>query len=148
MHRFVLLALVAAAACSTAPDQDAVETPAPPAPAAAPTSIAPSAPAFACPNQESAVADTSLRAGEALTGDVDGDGDEESVSVHFDAAGAPGCQAFVVAESAGGTVSGPLETWRSDLGLPAPTLNTLQEVDGEPGLEVVVNMGAGASAQF
>ncbi|HEV2757858.1 MAG TPA: hypothetical protein VG318_19020 [Actinomycetota bacterium] len=144
MRRILLLALTAAVACTSAPDEAAVDTAAP-SPSAAPTL---SAPAGQCPNQSAAVADTSLRTGDARTGDVDGDGVDEEVAVHFDPSGDPGCQAFVVADSAEETLAAPLETWRTDFGLPAPTLNTLEDVDGEPGLEVVVNMGAGASAQF
>jgi hypothetical protein len=105
-------------------------------------------PTAACPNQEAAVADTSLRTGEPSSADLGGDGEESSIAIHFDPAGEPGCQAFVVAESPGGTLGAPLVTWRADFGLPAPTLNTVRDVDGEPGEEIVVNMGAGASAQF
>ncbi|MDQ3916800.1 MAG: hypothetical protein M3323_15975 [Actinomycetota bacterium] len=123
----------------------------PPTEPAAPATAAPApstAAAAACRNQEAVVADPSLRTGEPASGDVDGDGSVDSVAVHFDPEGDPGCQGFVVAESADGVIAGALETWRADFGLPAPTVNTLKDVDGEPGLEVVVNMGAGASAQF
>ena len=105
-------------------------------------------PVSGCPNEAAAVADESLATGNPGSGDVDGDGTADSVSVRFDPEGEPGCQAFVVAESEDGLLAGALETWRSDFGLPAPTLSTLQEMDGDPGMEIVVNMGAGASAQF
>ncbi|MDQ3952989.1 MAG: hypothetical protein M3279_08520, partial [Actinomycetota bacterium] len=88
------------------------------------------------------------RTGSPVSGDVDGDGAEESVSIHFDPNGPEGCRAFVVAESGAATLAGPLETWREDFGLPMPTLNSLADVDDEPGTEVVVNMGVGASTQF
>ncbi len=103
---------------------------------------------WACPNQEAVVEDVSLRAGSAQQGDVDGDGETDSVAVHYDPQGEPGCQAFAVAEMWYGTLSSPLPTWREDFGLPMPTLNDLAEVDGEPGEEIVVNMGTGASTQF
>ena len=148
----VLLAVcLLLSACSDDPEPatepstpTAVATPTPPA---SPTPSATPAEA-GCANQEAVVADVSLRRGEAASGDVDGDGAEDSVSVHFDPQGEPGCQAFVVAESAGATLAGPLETWREDFGLPMPTINSLAEVDDEPGAEVVVNMGIGASTQF
>ncbi|HEX2196719.1 MAG TPA: hypothetical protein VHJ76_07310 [Actinomycetota bacterium] len=124
------------AACSDDPERAAMPTPAPPA-------VDP-----ACPNQEAVVGDASLRAGTPASGDVDGDGEPEEVAIHVDPDGPAGCLAFVVAESSGGSLAGPLETWREDFGLPVPTINTLVDVDGEPGDEVVVNMGIGASTQF
>lgn len=106
-------------------------------------------PDYRCTNQEAVIEDASLRTGEPEAGDVDGDGIEERVWVHFDPQGEPGCQAFVVARSPeGGTLSGPLETWRSEFGLPMPVLDGLYEIDDRPGLEVVVHTGAGASTQF
>jgi hypothetical protein len=119
----------------------------PPSRAAPPTTAAP-VPDPACPNQEAVVTDVSLRTGNPASGDVDGDGAADTVSVHYDPQGEPGCQAFVVAESSETTIAGALETWRSEFGLPMPTLNALQDVDGRAGDEIVVNMGAGASTQF
>lgn len=114
----------------------------------APPATAAPAPDPACDNQEAVITDVSLRSGDPETGDVDGDGAGESVSVYYDPQGELGCQAFVVAESDGATIAGALETWRGEFGLPMPTLNSLTDVDGEPGDEIVVNMGAGASTQF
>lgn len=116
---------------------------------AAPTPTPTPAPEPVCPNQEAVVADESLRTGEDLPGDFDGDGAPDSVSIYFDPDGEQGCQAFVVAELfEGGPLSGPLETWRSEYGLPRPTLNAVREIDGAEGAEIVVNMGIGASTQF
>lgn len=120
-----------------------------PAPRTAPTPSEAPAPEPACPNQEAVIADISLRAGEDLPGDVDGDGAPDSVSIYFDPTGEPGCQAFVVAElREGGPLAGPLETWRSDYGLPRPTLNSLHDLDRDGTAEIVVNTGVGASTQF
>lgn len=105
-------------------------------------------PDYPCPNQEAVIDDVSLRSGNPEGGDVDGDGEDDTVSIYFDPQGEVGCQGFVVAETAAGVLSGPLETWRGEYGLPMPTLNTTGDVDGEPGDEVVVNMGGGASTQF
>ena len=148
----VLLAVcLLLSACSDDPEPTRQATSAPattPAPSPPPTPSPTPAPETACANQEAVAADASLRTGEPASGDVDGDETEDSVSVHFDPQGEPGCQAFVVAESAGATLAGPLETWRDDFGLPMPTINSLAEVDGEAGAEIVVNMGVGASTQF
>ena len=127
-------------ACSDDPTLRAATTPAP---------TATPAPDYACPNQEAVIEDASLRTGTPQTGDVDGDEEPDTVSVSFDPEGAAGCEGFVVVETAaGGVLSGALETWRGEFGLPMPTLNSIAEIDGEPGEEVVVNTGAGASTQF
>lgn len=132
----VCLALVACSGDAEPPTRSAPETTAAPVPDPA------------CPNQEAVVTDVSLRTGNPGSGDVDGDGAEESVSVYYDPQGPPGCQGFVAAESSEATIAGALETWRGEFGLPMPTLNALQDVDGRDGDEVIVNMGAGASTQF
>lgn len=137
-----IVACLFLAACSGDAAPEARESPA----TRAPTTT--TAPEYPCPNQEAVIEDVSLRAGNPESGDVDGDGEADGVSIHYDAQGGTGCQAFVVAETSAGILSGPLETWRGEFGLPMPTLNSLLEIDGEPGDEVVVNMGAGASTQF
>ena len=134
-------------ACSGDPEPQRRAAPAETATPAETPTPAP-VPEPACPNQEAVVADEALRTGNPASGDVDGDDDLDSVSIHFDPAGEPGCQAFLVAASADGAIAGPLGTWRPDLGLPAPSLVSLQEVDDEPGDEVIVRMGAGASTEF
>ena len=135
----MLLCVAALVACSGDAEPDARQ---------APATTAPPAPDPACPNQEAVVADPSLRTGNPESGDVDGDGDEETVAVYYDPDGEVGCEAFVVGSSEDTTIAGALETWRGEFGLPMPTLNALVDVDAEPGDEIVVNMGAGASTQF
>lgn len=142
MRRLPALLCAVLVACSPSPPDEPAPSPAPATATPAPSAEAP------CPNQDDVVADEALAGGDSASGDVDGDGAPESVSVHFDPEGSPGCQAFVVAASDDGVVAGALTTWRTDFGLPAPNVKTLQEVDGEPGLEIVVDMGAGASTQF
>lgn len=116
-----------------------------PAPRAAATSTPTREPVEPlCPNQDAVVEDEAFRTATTTAGDVDGDGTEEEVALHFDPAGAPGCKAFVVA----GPLVGRIGTWSAEFGLPMPTLNSLRQIDGEPGEDVVVNMGIGASTQF
>ncbi|MDQ3981941.1 MAG: hypothetical protein M3271_04595 [Actinomycetota bacterium] len=150
MRRLLLVACLVLATCTPSPpEEDASAPTAPPPTTAASATPTAETPEPACPNQDAVVADESLQTPGEVAGDVDGDGTEESVTIFFDRAGEDGCEAFVVARSGEEVAAaGPLETWRSDFGLPMPTLNSLREVDGEPGLEVVVNMGAGASTQF
>ncbi|MDQ3983365.1 MAG: hypothetical protein M3271_11865 [Actinomycetota bacterium] len=151
MRRLLLVACLALAACTPSPPEEDAGAPTTPPPTTAASAAPTEDPALepACPNEVAVVADESLQTAGEISGDVDGDGTDESVTIFFDRAGEDGCQAFVVARSGEEiAAAGPLETWRSDFGLPMPTLNSLREVDGEPGLEVVVNMGAGASTQF
>lgn len=151
MKRALVVFCLGLVACSSSPEP-AEETPTPQAPPSAPTPAPSPVPSpsdvAGCPNAAAVAGDASLRTGDPVSGDVDGDGSDDIVAVHFDPAGEPGCQAFVVAESASARLAAPLESWRSDLGLTEPTLNSLHEIDGDAGLEVVVNMGAGASTQF
>lgn len=145
MNRLALVTCLLLAACSgPEPPEDPARAAASPS-AAATTAPSPTA-SPACPNQAAAVADASLQTGDPASGDVDGDGAAEAVAVYFDPAGGAGCQAFLAA--AGGAVAGVLEAWRPDLGLAAPSLVSLREIDGRPGLEAVVRMGAGASTEF
>lgn len=141
MRSLALGLLLACSACSGTP----ASPPRPPQTAAASPTPATGA---ACPNQEAVAGDDAFRAGNPAAGDVDGDGEIDSVAIHFDPDGDAGCQAFVVAESAEDAIAAPLDTWRPDLGLPMPSLVTLEEVDGDPGVEVIVRMGAGASTEF
>lgn len=135
MKALLLAVCLALVACSGDAEPDATEAPA-------------AAPEPACDNQEAVLGDPSLRAGSPEEADVDGDGTPETVSVYYDPEGQVGCEAFVAAEGDETTVAGALETWRGEFGLPMPTLHSVADVDGEPGDEIVVNMGGGASTQF
>ena len=82
----------------------------------------------------------------ALTGDVDGDGSDEAVTVVVDPGGRPGCRAFLVVRGVGAAPIDVLDESVFRLGLPAP--NLLADIDRVPGKEIVVNVHAGASTQF
>ena len=136
--KVLLVACLFLAACTGDAEPEAREAPATTAP-----------PDYPCPNQEAVIEDESLRSGKHLPGDVDGDGAPDTVAIYFDRTAPGGCQAFVVAELYDGeVVSGPLETWRAEFGLPMPTLHALKDVDADYTPDVVVNMGMGASTQF
>lgn len=82
-----------------------------------------------------------------LSGDVDGDGVDDRVWLSSDPSAAEGCKAFVTVETAdriywASTTSGVPSS------LQEPTLNSLSDIDGEAGSEIVVNLEAGASTQF
>lgn len=90
--------------------------------------------------------------GGSLAGDVDGDGHAEEVAVED--AGPRSCRFRVRARSANGLLAAPLEldvctskpaeTW----GTRFPFVKGLAAIDRHPGLEVVVELGHGASTGF
>jgi hypothetical protein len=88
------------------------------------------------------------RAGGEAEGDVDGDGADDVVYVVRDEAGGPGCQTFVVAETARGTLVAPTDDPDVSYALQAPRINSLVQVDGTGGLEILVDLEQGASTQF
>ena len=101
-----------------------------------------------CPN-EAEVADVSRQVGPSVTGDVDGDGTLDSVFLATDGTGPPGCAAFVVAElAAGATIAAPAWEIGPEGGLPQPRLHSMVDLNGVPGVEVLVDEAAGASTQF
>ena len=121
------------------------ETDVDPAPAPSPMSRAPT---LACSNQDAVARNDDLRSGGVLTGDVTGDGSEDRVSIRLDPQGASRCEAFLVVESGDSVTAGPIAGVGSEGGLGDPSLNSLAEINGEGGLEIVVNEAAGASTQF
>jgi hypothetical protein len=90
--------------------------------------------------------------GGSLAGDVDGDGKVDRVAVED--AGSRSCRFRVSARSADRMLTAPLnldicegkpaETW----GTSFPFVKGLAAIDREPGLEIVVELGHGASTEF
>lgn len=105
------------------------------------------APEVRCPNQDDAVA-SGERAGGEVEGDVDGDALDDVVYVVRDEAGAPGCQTFLVAETERDTLVAATEDPDVSYALEAPRINSLVQVDGSGGLEILVDLEQGASTQF
>jgi hypothetical protein len=110
------------------------------APAASPTEVA-----TECSGADPT--DALKRVSGPLSGDVDGNGAPDQTYLTLDAAGSPGCQAFIVVTGAA-TFAAPIEDWDPAAGLTSPSLNRLAQIDGRPGAEIVVNLAAGASTQF
>lgn len=100
-----------------------------------------------CDGQRGIASDPAARIGGEASGDVTGDGIEDVVAI-ASAPGEPGCSIFIVVESGGEALSVPFE----QEGLAAtngfPRLNALVQIDGDPGLEIVVDALAGASTSF
>lgn len=87
-------------------------------------------------------------AGGEVSGDVDGDGSDDVVFVVRDESSPPGCQTFLVAETAEGVLSTPTEEPDIAYALQAPRVNSLAQIDGDGGLEILVDLEQGASTQF
>ncbi|MGH2752973.1 MAG: hypothetical protein ACRDLB_00940 [Actinomycetota bacterium] len=142
----LITALLGCGACTDGDD------PAPkPSPEPAPSDqTAPASPTAtdvsACPNQDDAIAGAGDRP--SLTGDVDGDGADDVVTIALDEAGPRGCTAFLIVATGFRNSSVPIdqEGMSTEVGFPA--LVRLAEIDGQAGLDVIVNLVAGASTQF
>jgi hypothetical protein len=101
-----------------------------------------------CDN-EAAVVDNELRRQEgSLKGDLDGDDSEDEAYIVADRAGKPGCRSFLVMSVGSSRYSATIDPSGQPRSLAVPTLHSLAEIDGYPGLETVVNVEMGASTQF
>jgi hypothetical protein len=83
--------------------------------------------------------------GKALVGDVDGDGDEDRVTLRADGTRPPRCRHLLTVELASGTAVArvePLDWPGTD-----PELLLLAELDGRPGLEPVLTLSPAAVYQ-
>jgi hypothetical protein len=116
-------------------------------PAAAPAERLPED-ALECPNEADAREDASLREPGRLEGDVDGDGESDVVHLVVDPGAEPGCQAFVVADTAGGFRSAPIWEAGAEMSVGRPRLLGIAEINGAPGADVIVEELVGASTQF
>lgn len=141
-----LFVLVWLAACSTE-SEPAPQRPPPTAPTTAAPTPSQSAGMTGCSNQVDAIEGGEQARGE-VRGDVDGDGSDDVVYVVRDQAGPPGCQTFLVAETADGVLSTPTEEPDVSYALQAPRVNSLVQIDGSGGLEILVDLEQGASTQF
>jgi hypothetical protein len=152
MPVIALVALVSIA-CSEHLDTRAVQRLRPPETSVAPlpsvpeSSTAPPIEEGSCPNQAEVTSNPLNRVAGPLIGDATGDATPERIYLSLDEAGTPGCQAFVVVAGAS-TITAPIEGWDPTAGISSPTLNGLVQIDGRPGVEIVVNLAAGASTQF
>ena len=102
-----------------------------------------------CDNADVVSRGRGRRMDQSLSGDVDGDGTEDEIFLAHDDAGGPGCKSFVVVDVAGPEVyTAAVDPSGTPRALPEPRLKTLADIDGEPGLEIVVDVEMGASTQF
>ena len=102
-----------------------------------------------CDNEEAVALDEERRGEGSLEGDIDGDGSGDEAFVALDVEGAPEeCRAFLVIQRTDGIWSLPIGNPATPYDLGYPRLNSLANVDGRSGLDIVVDVIAGASTQF
>lgn len=101
-----------------------------------------------CENESSVVDSTEVPTEGVLAGDIDGDETDDEVYIATDDDAEAGCRSFVVVTSDGTIYSAPVDPSGKQRSLPEPTLNSLIQLDFEPGMEIVVNLESGASTQF
>jgi hypothetical protein len=109
-------------------------------------------PEAACTNEAGVVDSAEVPAEGVLTGDIDGDDTEDTIylatdSAATDAAADAGCRSFLIATTETTIYSAPVDPSGNPRAT-EPSLNSLIQLDFEPGREIVVNLEAGASTQF
>lgn len=101
-----------------------------------------------CPNEADVIASSETQEGPTRDADIDGDGRDDAVRLQLDFEAPIGCQAFVVVETATGSLVEPVWAMGGSGGLPQPSLYSFSNLDRQPGYEILVNEASGASTQF
>lgn len=101
-----------------------------------------------CLSEDDAALEPSLRKPGSLRGDVDGDGNDDEVSVAIDPQADGPCRYFLVVATSGALTAARIDP--TDLGPTdeALALEALVPLDAEPGLEIVVDVWHGAATEF
>lgn len=101
-----------------------------------------------CDNQKAAIESGWLDQEGEVEADFDGDGQQDVAHLVLDDSGERGCRAFLVARTA--SIEGSEPIWKNGAqgGLEQPRINSVAEIDGRAGLEILVDEMAGASTQF
>lgn len=101
-----------------------------------------------CDNQKAAIESGWLDQEGQVEADFDGDGQQDRAHLVLDDSGERGCRAFLVARTA--SVEGSEPIWKNGPqgGLEQPRINSVAQIDGRGGLEILVDEMAGASTQF
>jgi TolB protein len=103
-----------------------------------------------CLTEEEAAGDPSLRTPDPLRGDVDGDGLHDEVSVAVDPqAEEPTCKYFLVVETGAGARAARIDmTHVERIDEEVFGLQSVAEVNGQPGLEIFVRVHSGVATEF
>ena len=101
-----------------------------------------------CDNESSVVDSTDVPSEGVLTGDVDADETDDTIYIATDDEAEAGCRSFVVIAADGTIYSAPLDPTGTADALDEPRLRSVIQLDHEPGQEIVVHIGSGASTEF
>lgn len=122
--------------------------PASPSPSPTPSVVTATGPSD-CPEEVGAAETETEPAQSSLMGDVDGDGELDSISIRSFLDSEPGCQAVLTVLSSDSVLSVPIEQEGVDLGGGAPpSLLGVADIDGRSGNEIIVRLVSGASTEF
>ena len=138
----VVLAVVVVACDEASPPDAAPPVDATASPTPSPTLVAPGR----CPNEPDALAGEVV--GGRASGDVDGNGREDSVYLTEDEQGPAGCRLFLVVDAGDLVAATPAVDEGVEPALLAPRINALVQVDEGSGAEILVDLEQGASTQF
>ena len=86
--------------------------------------------------------------GRSVSGDVDGDGRSDRVSLFVDRTAEPGCVALVVVRDRDGIDAAALDDGLISFELGLPRVSSLVDIDSARGLEIVIDVAQGASTAF
>lgn len=100
-----------------------------------------------CDNAD-AVAKGEGRGEGSLWADLDQDGTDDEVYIAYDKSGDAGCQSFLVVDSGPVVYTAAVDPSGTPRALLMPHLNSLAQIDGKGGPEIVVDVEAGASTRF
>lgn len=103
-----------------------------------------------CPDQQESVAEGERLDSETIA-DADGDGTEDAIYLVRDETADQGCRAFLVVATQGADrVVASEPVWRAGAQgtLPEPLIHSVVQIDGERGVEILVDELVGASTRF
>jgi Tol biopolymer transport system component len=101
-----------------------------------------------CLSEDDAALEPSLRKPGSLRGDVDGDGNDDEVSVAIDPQADTPCRYFLVVATSGALTAARIEPTELGPTDEALALEALVPLDTEPGLEIVVDVWHEAATEF
>lgn len=99
-----------------------------------------------CANESRVVNDEERVA--SLSGDVDGDGSEDTIYLVADEQAEPRCRSFLVIDTGARSMSAAVDPSGAARALASPSLRLTAPINDAPGDEIVVNIESGASTEF
>ena len=94
------------------------------------------------------IEDSGSLVGDPVEDDVDGDGVQDTISLHSDPGGDTECRTFLTVETGAGRFSSSAWLVGSEGGLPEPRITAIVDIDSDGFKEIVLDEATGASTQF